>query len=73
MRYFFMILTILKAYVIKLCSEIGMDLNNIHAKKVAVYTDSTVSRIILNWNPVFSHGPTPLFLDRQTSSSQGCR
>lgn len=24
-------------------SEIGMDLNNIHAKKVAVYTDSTVS------------------------------
>ncbi|CEP08392.1 hypothetical protein [Parasitella parasitica] len=26
-------------------SEIGMDLNNIHAKKVAVYTDSTIAKL----------------------------
>lgn len=36
-----------------------MDLNNIRAKKVAVYTDSTVSRILktFNWDFFFSRSP----------------
>lgn len=52
-----------------------MDLNNIHAKKVAVYTDATVSmkktRFIFFDSPYifFSHGPPTLFLDCQTSPS----
>lgn len=56
-----------------LYSEIGMDLNNIQAKKVAVYTDSTVSwntesRIELGKDLFLT---VHFNLDRQTSSSQG--
>lgn len=52
-------------------SEIGMDLNNIHAKKVAVYTDSTVSLKItyiffdFQTTNFFSHGPPTLLFFNQ--------
>lgn len=42
-------------------SEIGMDLNNIKATKVAVYTDATVSLVYIKKEKrnmiFFSHGP----------------